>query len=41
VLRDVAPYADLRDRWTLPEMAEAHMALDVSEDLETILHADR
>lgn len=40
-MRGTASYADLRDRWTVAEMAQAHTALDIGEDLERHLHARR
>lgn len=39
VVTHTASYADLRDRWTVDEMAQAHLALDVGEDLDRLLHA--
>ena len=38
VMTHTATYAELRDRWTVGEMAQAHLALDITEDLDARLH---
>jgi hypothetical protein len=38
VLANVATFDAIRDRWNVGEMAAAHLALDVREDLDVLTY---
>jgi hypothetical protein len=41
VLAKVATLEEIGRSWTLLDLVDAHLALDVQEDLDRILHAGR